>query len=75
MITEYNGHMYPTKSFDSEAHRTEHLLRHARVLDAVASHQEISPSSILFIRRFLSMIISGTALWTRMDLKKKIHLS
>ena len=75
MITEYNGHMYPTKSCDSEAHRTEHLLRHARVLDAVASHQEISPSSILFIRRFLSMIISGTALWTRMDLKKKIHLS
>ncbi len=45
MITEYNGHMYPTKSFDCESVRTEHALRHAKVLDAVASHSEISGSS------------------------------
>ena len=44
MITEYNGHMYPTKSFDCEDHRVEHALRHARVLDAVASHSDIAGS-------------------------------
>lgn len=44
MITEYNGHMYPTKSFDCEEHRLEHALRHARVLDAVASHGDIAGS-------------------------------
>ncbi len=31
LVTEYNGHMYPTKSFDREEIRTEHALRHARV--------------------------------------------
>ncbi len=30
-VTEHNGHMFPTKSFDREALRTEHALRHARV--------------------------------------------
>lgn len=44
MITEYNGHMFPTKSFDCEEHRVEHALRHARVLDAVASHGDIAGS-------------------------------
>ena len=44
MITEYNGHMYPTKSFDCEDHRVEHALRHARVLNAVASHSDIAGS-------------------------------
>jgi len=44
MITEYNGHMFPTKSFDCEEHRVEHALRHTRVLDAVASHNEIAGS-------------------------------
>ena len=44
MITEYNGHMFPTKSFDCEEHRVEHALRHARVLDAVASHDDIAGS-------------------------------
>ena len=44
LITEYNGHMYPTKSFDCEEHRVEHALRHARVLDAVASHSDIAGS-------------------------------
>ena len=37
MVTEYNGHMYPTKSFDDEEHRQDHALRHATVLDAVAA--------------------------------------
>lgn len=44
MVTEYCGHMYPTKSFDSEDHRVEHAIRHARVLNAIASHSDISGS-------------------------------
>ena len=44
LVTEYNGHMFPTKAFDCEDHRTEHALRHARVLDRVASYEDISGS-------------------------------
>ena len=44
LITEYNGHMFPTKAFDCEDHRLEHALRHARVLDAVASCEDICGS-------------------------------
>ena len=44
LITEYMGHMYPSKSFDSEEHRLEHALRHARVLNAVNSFGDISGS-------------------------------
>ncbi len=44
LITENNGHMFPTKSFDCEAHRLQHALRHAAVLDAVASHEDICGS-------------------------------
>ncbi len=44
LISEYNGHMYPTKSFDCEEHRLEHALRHARVLDAVAEELDIAGS-------------------------------
>jgi len=31
LITEHNGHMFPTKSFDPWAKRQEHALRHAQV--------------------------------------------
>lgn len=44
LISEYNGHMYPTKSFDCGARRTEHALRHANVLDAVAKEADIAGS-------------------------------
>ena len=44
MITENNGHMFPTKSFDNEDHRLEHALRHARVLNDVASYPDICGS-------------------------------
>lgn len=37
LISEYNGHMYPTKSFDDEAHRLQHALRHANVVNAAAA--------------------------------------
>ena len=42
LISEYNGHMFPTKMFDSEEHRTEHALRHANVLDAIAGEEDIA---------------------------------
>ena len=35
LVTEYNGHMYPTKMFDDEIHRTNHLKRHLKVLNDV----------------------------------------
>ena len=44
LISEYNGHMFPTKAFDPEDHRTEHLLRHAKVLDAVYGEPDIAGS-------------------------------
>ncbi len=44
LITEYNGHMFPTKAFDCEEHRLEHALRHANVLDAVAGFDDIAGS-------------------------------
>lgn len=44
LITENNGHMFPTKSFDDEEHRLEQALRHARVLNDVASHSDICGS-------------------------------
>ena len=37
LISEHNGHMFPTKSYDPWSKRQEHALRHARVLnDAMA---------------------------------------
>lgn len=44
LVTEYNGHMFPTKSFDCEGHRMEHAMRHARVLDALAENEDIAGS-------------------------------
>ena len=44
LISEYNGHMFPTKMFDSEYHRMEHALRHARVLNDVAGKAGIAGS-------------------------------
>ena len=41
MVTEYNGHMFPTKSFDDERHRLEHALRHAAVLDDLFKSEDI----------------------------------
>ncbi len=42
LVTEYNGHMYPTKSFDDEEHRCEHALRHVKVLDAIAGEEDVA---------------------------------
>ena len=42
MITEYNGHMYPTKPFDSELHLLKHALRHAEVIDSFSKREDIA---------------------------------
>ncbi|MBP1554614.1 MAG: glycoside hydrolase family 2 protein [Oscillospiraceae bacterium] len=40
LISEANGHMFPTKSFDKVEDRQEHALRHARVMNAAMSTGE-----------------------------------
>ena len=42
LVTEHNGHMFPTKRFDHEAKRLEHALRHLRVLEAMYQDEHIS---------------------------------
>lgn len=44
LVSEYNGHMYPTKAYDQEDRRVSHALRHANVLDAVAAEDDIAGS-------------------------------
>ncbi len=41
MVTEYNGHMFPTKKFDNESHRVEHALRHLNVIEAMQREEDI----------------------------------
>ncbi len=38
LISEHNGHMFPTKAFDNEGHRLSQALRHARVVDDAAAY-------------------------------------
>lgn len=42
LVTEYNGHMYPTKKFDQEERQMEHVLRHLKVQDASYSMDNVS---------------------------------
>ncbi|MCE5235024.1 MAG: glycoside hydrolase family 2 protein [Eubacteriales bacterium] len=42
LITEHNGHMFPTKKFDDEVHRVEHALRHLNVLEAMYKDDKIA---------------------------------
>ena len=42
MITEFGGHMYPTKSFDQEQRQAEHVRRHLEVLNAAYGDPGIS---------------------------------
>lgn len=41
LVSECNGHMFPTKPFDDEQHRLSHALRHAKVLDAMYSAGDV----------------------------------
>ena len=41
LVSECNGHMFPTKPFDDERHRLSHALRHANVLDAMYAADDV----------------------------------
>jgi beta-galactosidase len=42
MITEFGGHMYPTKSNDQEQRQAEHVTRHLQVLNAAYGDPQIA---------------------------------
>lgn len=42
LVTECNGHMFPTKSFDNESRRLEHALRHLDVINASKTIEGLS---------------------------------
>lgn len=42
LVTEFNGHMYPTKRFDQEERQMEHSLRHLRVQNSSFLDENIS---------------------------------
>lgn len=42
VVTEFNGHMYPTKRFDQEERLVEHAMRHIRVQNAAGADPDIS---------------------------------
>lgn len=42
MITEFNGHMYPTKVWDQEQRQAEHVIRHLEVLNAAYGDPQIA---------------------------------
>ncbi len=42
LVSEYNGHMFPTKIFDDEEHCLEHAMRHTKVLKAMYASEDIS---------------------------------
>ncbi len=41
-ISEFGGHMFPSKVFDPEEMRVEHALRHCNVLDAAFGEEDIA---------------------------------
>jgi beta-galactosidase len=42
LVSEYNGHMYPTKTSDDQPHLLNHALRHAAVVDAMYKSSDIA---------------------------------
>lgn len=42
LVTEHNGHMFPTKKFDSEGRRIEQALRHMKVINRMMEDPHIS---------------------------------
>lgn len=42
LITEFMGHMFPTKTWDSEDRLVEHAIRHARVQDLARQNPRVS---------------------------------
>ena len=41
LVSECNGHMFPTKAFDDERHRLSHALRHVAVLNSMYAADDI----------------------------------
>lgn len=39
LVTEHNGHMFPTKKFDPESKRIDHALRHLNVINAACDEK------------------------------------
>jgi len=42
LVTEFSGHMYPTKTWDQEERAFEHALRHARIQNAAQGNPRVS---------------------------------
>ncbi len=42
LVTEFSGHMYPTKTWDQEERATEHALRHTRIQNAAAANPRVA---------------------------------
>eukprot|EP00002_Diphylleia_rotans_P041052 TRINITY_DN988_c0_g1_i1.p1 TRINITY_DN988_c0_g1~~TRINITY_DN988_c0_g1_i1.p1 ORF type:complete len:571 (-),score=122.44 TRINITY_DN988_c0_g1_i1:1065-2777(-) len=42
LVTEFNGHMFPTKSYDQEERMIEHVTRHARIHNEARSNPRVS---------------------------------
>ena len=42
LVSEFNGHMFPTKSFDPTDRRLEQAMRHARVLDDAYGYENLT---------------------------------
>lgn len=42
LVSEHNGHMFPTKSFDPTDRRAEHALRHAKVIEDAMKDERLS---------------------------------
>ncbi len=42
IVSEFNGHMFPTKIYDDEEHCREHAMRHGNVLKAMYGEEDIS---------------------------------
>lgn len=42
LVTEFNGHMFPTKNYDQEQRQVEHVRRHLEVLDAAYGDPELA---------------------------------
>ncbi|MDZ4671175.1 MAG: glycoside hydrolase family 2 TIM barrel-domain containing protein [Phototrophicales bacterium] len=42
LVTEFNGHMYPTKSYDGEERKIEHAMRHVKVQNLAGANEKVS---------------------------------
>lgn len=42
IVSEFNGHMFPTKAYDNSSRRLEHALRHAHVLNSMYKEENIA---------------------------------